>query len=177
MALPWLTCMALLAQLNHLPPRVLPSIQAVEGGWPGIVSRNTNGTQDLGLMQVNSRWVPAMAAYFRVSPPVARERLIDDPCFNIAAAGAIMRTYMNEAGGDVVRAVGYYHSHNPEHAIPYQYKVINAASGLYGGPNLFRPRATAHRLIPALKTVRERLRLGRAFAMREHRRHAAARRP
>ena len=161
MAVPWLACMIAVAQYYHLPPRVLPSIHAVEGGAPGTVSRNTNGTQDLGVMQVNTTWVPHLSGIARMRPDAVRARLIDDPCFNIAAAGVIMRTYLNEARGDVVRAVGYYHSHTPEYAIPYQYKVIDAAAGLFGGPRPMRHTRAA-------MTVRDRMRLARANAMREH---------
>ena len=39
MAVPFLACMVAAAAWYHLPPRVLPSIQAVEGGRPGLVRR------------------------------------------------------------------------------------------------------------------------------------------
>ena len=44
MAVPYLACMALVASIYHLPPRVLPSIQRIEGGRPGLVSPNANGS-------------------------------------------------------------------------------------------------------------------------------------
>lgn len=132
MPVPYLACMVAVAQYYHLPPRVLPSIQAVEGGRPGIVSRNRNGTADLGVMQVNTSWVPRFAEAWKLPPETVTRRLIADPCFNIAAAGAIMRIYLAEARGDVVRAVGYYHSHTPEHSGPYQMKVIRAAATMFG---------------------------------------------
>ena len=46
--------MALTAAVYHLPPRVLPSIQAVEGGRVGLAHLNRNGTEDLGVMQINA---------------------------------------------------------------------------------------------------------------------------
>ena len=50
MAVPYLACMALVAQIYSLPPRVLPSIQAVEGGGAGVVHHNTaeQGLSDEG---------------------------------------------------------------------------------------------------------------------------------
>jgi soluble lytic murein transglycosylase-like protein len=104
----------------------------VEAGQPGAISRNFNGTGDLGVMQVNTVWVPYLARSWHLPPRVVAGRLIDDPCFNIAAAGAIMRIYLDEARGDVVQAVGYYHSHTPELATDYQMKVIRAAYRLFG---------------------------------------------
>jgi len=123
--------MALTAAVYHLPPRVLPSIQKVEGGRPGLVHKNANGTADLGLMQINQIWIGPIA--HRVGWPEAavHDRLLNDPCFNIAAAGAIMRTFLNEAKGDLMQAVGYYHSHTPLLSLDYQVKVLDAARLLF----------------------------------------------
>jgi hypothetical protein len=138
MPLPYLACMLAVSQLYHLPPRVLPSIQVVEAGEPGAISHNLNGTGDLGVMQVNTRWVPYLARSWQMPPPVVAGRLIEDPCFNIVSAGAIMRIYLDEARGDVVRAVGYYHSHTPERATAYQFRVIRASLSLFGRPRPVR---------------------------------------
>lgn len=141
MPVPYLACMLAVSQFYHLPPRVLPSIHVVEAGYPGSISRNFNGTGDLGVMQVNSRWVPYLAHSWHLSPRVVAERLIREPCFNIASAGAIMRIYLDEAHGDVVRAVGYYHSHTPALAGDYQIRVIRAAYRLFGRPAPIRVRS------------------------------------
>ena len=131
MAVPYIACMALVAQLYTLPPRVLPSIQAVEGGAPGVVMRNANGSEDLGVMQINTLWIGPLARYTGLGPATVRERLIIRPCFNIAAAGAIMRLYLDEAGGDLMRAVGNYHSHTPLLHEAYSAKVLQAATRLF----------------------------------------------
>ena len=131
MAVPYLACMALVAQLYALPPRVLPSIQAVEGGAPGVVSRNTNGSEDLGVMQVNSLWIGPLARYTGLDGATVRERLIVRPCFNVAAAGSILRLYLDQAGGDLMRAVGDYHSHTAPLHDAYMAKVIQAATRLF----------------------------------------------
>jgi transglycosylase-like protein with SLT domain len=131
MALPYLACMVLAARLYALPPRVLPSIQAVEGGRPGSVSRNRDGSEDLGVMQVTTRWIPALAAQARMPADVVRWRLINEPCFNIVSAGAIMRLYLDETRGDLLRAVGNYHSHTEPLNRQYQLQVLRAARLLF----------------------------------------------
>jgi len=131
MAVPYLACMALVAQIYSLPPRVLPSIQAVEGGGPGVVHRNTDGSSDLGVMQINTLWLPTLARYTRLDPTVVRERLLHQPCFNIAAGGLILRTYLDETKGDLMQAVGNYHSHTPLLNQGYQVKVRNAAAAMF----------------------------------------------
>lgn len=47
-ATPLLACPTLAAAFHGLPPRVLASIHAVEGGDLGSVHRNVDGSQDLG---------------------------------------------------------------------------------------------------------------------------------
>lgn len=131
MSVPFLACMAAVAAFHHLPPRALPSIQAVEGGRIGMVSPNSNGTSDLGVMQVNTLWIAPIARHTKQSEQVVRTRLIHDGCFNIAAAGAILRLYLDEAGGNLMLAVGYYHSHDPLRNKAYQAKVLASAARIF----------------------------------------------
>jgi hypothetical protein len=134
MAIPYLTCMALVAQVYALPPRVLPSIQAIEAGTVGSVHENVDGSRDLGVMQVNDRWIMPLVRYTRSSAETVRSRLIMEPCFNIAAAGAILRTYLDEEDGDLMRAIGDYHSHTPALNQAYQLAVKGAAFVLFVQP-------------------------------------------
>ena len=133
MAVPYLACMLATAHFYALPPRVLPVIQAVEGGRPGIVSSNANGSADLGLMQVNTLWVRPVAEVAGLDPVVTRARLISDPCFSIAAAGAILRAYLRETGGNLMRAIGDYHSHTPLLNAAYQLRVRMRAGAMFAG--------------------------------------------
>lgn len=119
------------ASLYHLPPRVLPSIQAVEGGNIGSVSRNTDGTEDLGLMQINTLWLPALSRATRQPIAMVRARLLNRACFNISVAAAILRLYLDETHGDLMRAVGNYHSHTPQLNADYQLKVRHSAELLF----------------------------------------------
>ena len=134
MAVPYLACMALVASVYHLPPRVLPSIQAVEGGRVGTVSHNSNGTDDLGVMQVNTIWLPALVSYTGLPMETVRQRLVNEPCFNIAAAGAIMALHLRENGGELMGAVGNYHSRTPALHDIYLAKVIASAGRLFAAP-------------------------------------------
>jgi hypothetical protein len=134
MTIPFLACMAAAASFYHLPPRVLPSIQAVEGGTVGMVRFDTNHTADLGLMQVNTIWVQPLAEFAHIPPTAVTDRLVHDPCFNIAAAAAIMKSYLTEARGNLMLAIGYYHSHTPELRTAYQEKILAAASALFNRP-------------------------------------------
>ncbi|NOG73698.1 lytic transglycosylase domain-containing protein [Roseicella sp. DB1501] len=131
MPVPFLACMALTASFYHLPPRVLPAIQAVEGGRVGLARGNRNGTEDLGLMQINTIWIAPITRITGLPAAEVRARLLHDACFNIAAAGMVMRNYLDETGGDLLRAVGNYHSHTPTRNLGYQAKVLDAARVMF----------------------------------------------
>jgi hypothetical protein len=131
--IPFLACMALVASIDHLPPRVLPSIQAIEGGRAGTISNDADGSQDLGVMQINTRWISPLAAYTREPADRVRARLINQPCYNIAAAGAILRTYLVEDRGDLMQAIGDYHSHTRQLNLTYRSEVRQAAEALFVG--------------------------------------------
>lgn len=130
MPIPFLGCMVVVASFYGLPPRALPAIQAVEGGAPGIVHHNGNGTEDLGVMQVNTIWIEPLARVAHLTPVATRERLIADPCFNIAAAGAILRAYLGETH-NLMLAIGDYHSHTAPLNRAYQREVLAAARRLF----------------------------------------------
>jgi Transglycosylase SLT domain len=115
----YLKCMLLVAATTGLPPRVLPVIQSIEGGAPGMVSQDSNGTADLGVMQVNTLWIPALAARAGLTQARTKALLINDSCFNIAAAALILRGYLVETNGDLLSAIGDYHSHTPALNIGY----------------------------------------------------------
>jgi hypothetical protein len=132
MAVPHLACMLAVAAFYGLPPRVLPAIQAVEGGQVGTASRNVDGSEDLGVMQVNTRWLGPVARLTGLPEGTVRERLTGDACFNIAAAGAILHSHLQQSNGDLMRAVGNYHSRTPELHAAYAARVLDAANRLFG---------------------------------------------
>ncbi|MBS1001506.1 lytic transglycosylase domain-containing protein [Acetobacter persici] len=126
-----LACMIASATHYHIPPRVLPVIQKVEGGATGMVHPNGDGSADLGLMQINTRWVRPLADVKHLPVPQTAQRLVSDPCFNVEASALIMRTYINEAHGDVIRAIGYYHSHTATLSAAYREKVLDMATTMF----------------------------------------------
>lgn len=130
--LPYLACMIAVATYDHLPPRVLPSIQAVEGGSVGTVHPNANGSEDLGIMQINTVWVQPLARFTAMPVSVVRDRLVNDACFNIAAAGAILRANMDATGGNLMQSIGNYHSRTVPLNRNYQLLVMRAASLMFG---------------------------------------------
>lgn len=136
--IPYLKCMLVVAATLGLPPRVLPVIQAMEGGHVGLTRPDADGTADLGVMQVNTIWLPTLAARAGLPVGETRKRMIDEPCFNIAAAGLILRSYLAETGGALLPAMGDYHSHTPALNRAYQLEAESQVLRLFPGGDAAR---------------------------------------
>lgn len=89
--------------------KTLWGLRDQEAGWIGAEVRNTNGSHDLGPMQVNSAWVPRIATLVGRSPVEVRSWLVSDPCFNAGAARWLFLSALRTTG-DFWKAVGVYHS-------------------------------------------------------------------
>lgn len=89
--------------------KTLWGLRDQEGGWIGAEVRNTNGSHDLGPLQINSWWVPKIAALVGRPQADVRIWLVSDPCFNAGAARWLFLTALRTTG-DFWQAVGVYHS-------------------------------------------------------------------
>jgi hypothetical protein len=118
--------MTAVAAFYQLPPQALPAIHAVENGRAGIVRRNRNGSEDLGAMQINTLWLPLLSRGTGLPIRRLRGALIQQECFNVAVAGAILRIYLHETG-ELPKAIGYYHSHTPALSEAYQARVFSSS--------------------------------------------------
>jgi len=141
-------CLLAAARLYHEPPAILVILLNVEGGRLGAVSSNTNGTVDIGPMQVNNIWVPKVAQHWATSERAAYRALRDNFCANVEAGAWILRLGLDEAHGDFWEGVGTYHSHDPDHQRTYLASVLRQALALQqqasrAGPSTARTRGTS----------------------------------
>ncbi|CAN5494543.1 hypothetical protein BH10PSE12_BH10PSE12_07640 [soil metagenome] len=102
-------CIAAASRGRPWLERTLWGLRDQEGGWVGAEVRNTDGSHDLGPLQVNSWWVPKLSV--STGRPVAHIRwwLIHDACFNVAAARWIFLSGLGLTR-DYWKAIGIYHS-------------------------------------------------------------------
>jgi hypothetical protein len=117
-------CITAAAKVYRLPPVVLVILLNVEGGPLGRVSPNTNGTVDIGPIQVNEIWLPDVAAHWNATIADSYKALRDNFCANVEVGAWILRRGLDEAHGDFWESVGYYHSHTPEHKTRYLRDVL-----------------------------------------------------
>lgn len=118
-------CLMMAAQNYAIPPQVLVGILYVEGGKVGQQVRNSNGTYDLGPMQINTLWTKVLADEWGVPRSYAHRAIRDDACTNINVAAWIFRKNWNEAK-TLPKAIEWYHSRTPSRGRQYRYKVIAA---------------------------------------------------
>lgn len=116
-------CLMLAAQTYQVPPAVMIGIYHVEGGRVGQEVRNTNGSYDLGPMQINTLWMPMLAEHWGVSEATARRWVRDDGCTNVQVSAWIFRRNWDEAGS-LSKAIAWYNSRTPSIGRRYLHKVI-----------------------------------------------------
>lgn len=61
-----------------VPRALIYAIMRREGGGPGVMHKNPNGTWDLGRMQINTSWLPQLAQY-----GITRQALLWSDAVNI----------------------------------------------------------------------------------------------
>lgn len=111
-----LECINHAAQTFHVPATIIVSVMKIENGWNGAAVKNKNGTYDLGVMQVNSSWLPRLRKY-----GITKNDLQFDPCMNVHTATWILAKDL--AKGEGWQGVGNYHSATPIYNLKYRQKV------------------------------------------------------
>ena len=120
-------CFAVVARHFGFPPLVLPAIWANEGGAPGQIVPDSNGTADYGPLQINSVWLPVLQPL-----GITGRRLADNGCLNVAVAGGILATERLRADGNLWRAIGWYHSTTPSLAHAYRDQLLQRLGAQWG---------------------------------------------
>lgn len=84
---------------------------------PDALHKNTNGSTDYGIMQINSIHLPMLSRY-----GISSHTLMD-PCKNIYIAAWHLRQMMNKYG-NTWQAIGAYHSESPLLRDPYARQIV-----------------------------------------------------
>jgi soluble lytic murein transglycosylase-like protein len=103
---------------------ILKAIAKTESNFnPVAINGNANGTQDIGLMQINTFWLPKLAKY-----QITRQSLFDG-CTSIHV-GAWVLSQNIATYGATWKAVGAYNASNTELQQRYAAKVyLNYING------------------------------------------------
>ncbi|MGU7771755.1 lytic transglycosylase domain-containing protein [Burkholderia sp. MR1-5-21] len=101
------------AAYQHVNARLVRAIAQHESGMrPYAVNRNTNGSEDIGLMQINSAWLPTLAQY-----GIRREHLFN-ACVSAYVGTWILASNIRQFGPNW-KAVGAYNATSPSKQLVY----------------------------------------------------------
>ncbi len=111
-------CINQAAEAYQVPAPLIMAIILTENGHVGTVSKNENGSYDLGPMQINTAWAPRFehSGYTLYA-------VTNDPCENIYVGTWILSRCL-QSDPDLITAIGDYHSHTPDYNLEYAKKVI-----------------------------------------------------
>jgi len=112
-------CFEAAARRYHVPVELLKAISKVESNHnPAAVNVNSNGSRDIGHMQINSFWLPVLAKYG------ITEKTLKDPCINTNIGAWILAQNIASHGLNW-KAVGAYNAVTEYKQIIYARKVVS----------------------------------------------------
>ena len=121
----YLSCFENAALIYHVPEKVLIGIARVESRFnPYAYHRNTNGTLDVGIMQINSMHIPFLEQHG------VRANELWDACTNIKVGAWVLAQQIHRHGS-TWRAVGAYNAHDEQKRKEYARKVWVAINRRY----------------------------------------------
>lgn len=125
-------CVADAAARYNVPAVALLAVMKVEsGGRIGVVGKNTDGSEDWGPAQVNSRsWGRIMVERF----DIPKSELLGNMCQALMVQSYALRSewdWCRRSGrDDIWCAIGKYHSPTAKHQEVYKQKVWGAYQGI-----------------------------------------------
>lgn len=110
-----------IAAKYYVNPRVLYAIAVTESNLnPMAINKgNGNGTEDVGMMQINSSWYPRLKRDFGIS----RDDLFD-PCVSLDVGAWVLADNMRRMGNNW-DAIGAYNAISPHKRQRYAQKVFD----------------------------------------------------
>jgi len=114
-------CFDYAGKYYQVSPLLLKAIAKVESGFnPKAKNINKNGSVDIGIMQINSSWLPYLRKY-----GIKPEHLWN-PCYNVLIGAMVLRYCIN-LYGNTWRAVDCYNKgRKAQYNSPYVRKVVKA---------------------------------------------------
>lgn len=94
-------------QKHAIEPALLQAIAEVESGLSAhAMNHNSNGTRDIGLMQINSSHLSHLQ-----TRGITEQRLLDEPCLSVEVGASVLAGFVSVYGYNWT-AVGAYNAGN-----------------------------------------------------------------
>jgi len=117
------TCSISAAIQYGIPANVMLAVAERENGRPGLARRNSNGTDDLGAMQLNTAYIASLRRY-GITPADA----LAPGCYSYNLAAWRIRGHIAHDKGDLWTRAANYHSYTPSHNAGYRLYLIEAGA-------------------------------------------------
>lgn len=115
----WADCLDDAAMFHQVSPVLLRGIAQHESGMrASAVNRNANGSEDIGLMQINTVHLPRLARF-----GITRQALFE-PCTNAYIGAWILRENLDRYG-PTWDAVGAYNAASPDKRLKYINRIYS----------------------------------------------------
>lgn len=161
-------CWGEAAKRYGVPVTLLKAVAQVESSNRArVVARNTNGSLDIGFMQINDWWLPHLQRY-----GVTKTTLLDDACVNLHVGAWILKQGIDRYGYNAQGIGAYGAGTDPKKSqvrITYANKVFRAMAQQQGQPTNYGTHggihaiATVERVQPAQNAIRQPRRQQRAI--------------
>ncbi|MCF2901844.1 lytic transglycosylase domain-containing protein [Pseudoalteromonas sp. OFAV1] len=119
-------CVKFNSQHFGVPELAIKAILDVEGGKMCTVSKNSNGSYDLGPMQINTIHMSSIKEQY---PEATIKDIACRPCLNITLGTWILSKRINEVD-DIWKGIGNYHSKTPKYHDKYLEKITSSITTL-----------------------------------------------
>ena len=100
-------------------PLLLAIAKHESGGNVSAIHRNPNGTRDIGLMQINSAWLPVLNRHGLL------EKDLFDPCVNVLVAAWILSNNFQKLGY-TTQGLGAYNAVTPWKRERYARQILQS---------------------------------------------------
>jgi len=110
---------------NHyrIPPLVLLAVAEQEAGKPGQKVRNSNGTYDYGVMQINTVSLADLRRF-----GIKEHHVLANGCYPYYLAAWRIAGHLLNDQGDIWQRAANYHSRTPYYNRRYRSKLISCAT-------------------------------------------------
>jgi len=132
--LPLPDCGLEIAEYYDVPVELVAAVRQAESGplgqGAGRVGPNSNGTYDLGAMQINTWWLEESNGMSLQQWGIDEHELLENECTNIAVGTWILHKNLHRHG-DLEAALSAYNTGQPDSTVGRQYaqRVLNLMGG------------------------------------------------
>lgn len=139
-------CSIQAAKHYHIPPLVLLAVAEQEGGKPGQKVRNSNGTFDYGVMQINTVSLADLRRF-----GINEHHVLANGCYPYYLAAWRIAGHLQNDQGDIWQRAANYHSRTPYFNRRYRAKLISRAAKLAQELSVFTSKNILFSKIPINK--------------------------